>query len=390
VAFEGAAVFIQRPDDATWYLSGFVSQRATIGYTTDALATVADPTVFDTTNDVNIQLYSEASLSTVTAAEVEIGRNLALIGTEVVGFRDAVLESDGTYTLDYLWRGAMATEDTVGDHVAFERFVVLDSNVGFVPINREDEGTVLSIKVVPPGATTDDVPTISHTVTLATCKPLPPADVTLTAVGNTLKADWTYRSLRAARFRDPTYAPREPGERIAIRYYNTTLASATTAVEEVEVDAALETYTLPTPYDAGLTASDISAEVVVVSDTFGESVAPGDDLGSAAFVTIAPVEYAEIDYVDGTSQAASSGPVTVAATDKVVPIDATSGAITVNLPPAASAKRLVTIVKVDSSVNLVTIDADGSETIDGATTRTLSTQWASVNLISDGTEWFTA
>jgi hypothetical protein len=70
-------------------------------------------------------------------------------------------------------------------------------------------------------------------------------------------------------------------------------------------------------------------------------------------------------------------------------VDATAGAVTVNLPAAASSQGYsVTVKKTDSSVNAVTLDGDTTETIDGATTYALSTQYDSVSIRCDGTEWF--
>jgi hypothetical protein len=77
------------------------------------------------------------------------------------------------------------------------------------------------------------------------------------------------------------------------------------------------------------------------------------------------------------------------ATHYTVLCDATSGAITVNLPTAASATRRVYIIKkTDVSANAITIDGNGSETIDGATTQSLPTQWAYFTIQSNGTAWF--
>lgn len=81
---------------------------------------------------------------------------------------------------------------------------------------------------------------------------------------------------------------------------------------------------------------------------------------------------------------------TVTDDDDIIIVDASGGAITVGLPPAFSNEDMkITIVRKDGTVaNAVTIDADGSETINGATPRSLSTQYAAVTLICDGTEWF--
>jgi hypothetical protein len=68
--------------------------------------------------------------------------------------------------------------------------------------------------------------------------------------------------------------------------------------------------------------------------------------------------------------------------------DATGAAFTVTLPPAAQYKGLQFIIKkVDASANAVTIDGAGSETIDGAATLDLASQYDSATVISDGTGW---
>jgi hypothetical protein len=69
--------------------------------------------------------------------------------------------------------------------------------------------------------------------------------------------------------------------------------------------------------------------------------------------------------------------------------NATSGAFTVTLPAAATAGDgfAVRIKKTDSSTNAVTIDGNGSETIDGQTTYILYNQYDSAHLVCDGSNW---
>ena len=76
--------------------------------------------------------------------------------------------------------------------------------------------------------------------------------------------------------------------------------------------------------------------------------------------------------------------------DKVILVDATSGAVTITLLAAATAGDgfRVVIKKIDSSGNAVTIDGNLSETIDGNTTSTLATQYDSDNLICNGSNWY--
>lgn len=79
---------------------------------------------------------------------------------------------------------------------------------------------------------------------------------------------------------------------------------------------------------------------------------------------------------------------TVTAGDHTVFANATGGNITVTLPTAANiVGRQYIIKRVDPSVNSVTIDPDGSETIEGASTMALTGQ-RSVIIQSDNNNWW--
>lgn len=75
--------------------------------------------------------------------------------------------------------------------------------------------------------------------------------------------------------------------------------------------------------------------------------------------------------------------------DGTVLVDATAGAITMTLPAAADASGMVVSVKkIDGSVNAVTIDGNGAETIDGAATKVLAAQYNVSTVHCDGTQWW--
>lgn len=77
------------------------------------------------------------------------------------------------------------------------------------------------------------------------------------------------------------------------------------------------------------------------------------------------------------------------ASNRVIIADATAGGFTVTLPLAANAIDMEFVVKkVDSSVNVVTVTAQGAETIDGATTVTLTAQWGKVRIFCDGIDFY--
>jgi hypothetical protein len=75
--------------------------------------------------------------------------------------------------------------------------------------------------------------------------------------------------------------------------------------------------------------------------------------------------------------------------DYLILANAAGGAITLNLPPAALVPgRIYVIKRTNSGANTVTVDANGSETIDGALTHVLSPQWNAITIISNGTDWY--
>ncbi len=75
--------------------------------------------------------------------------------------------------------------------------------------------------------------------------------------------------------------------------------------------------------------------------------------------------------------------------DVIIIADATSGAFSVNLPAAAgNGGKIYYIKKIDSTVNNVTVDPNGSETIDDETTKIIINQYTTMMIVSDNNEWW--
>ena len=64
-----------------------------------------------------------------------------------------------------------------------------------------------------------------------------------------------------------------------------------------------------------------------------------------------------------------------------------AGGIGVKLPAPVSGKMVI-VKKSDSAAGAVTVNQNGSETIDGATSKVLYYQYESMTFVSDGTNWF--
>lgn len=76
--------------------------------------------------------------------------------------------------------------------------------------------------------------------------------------------------------------------------------------------------------------------------------------------------------------------------DQIILANATGGGITVTLPDATligTLNRQYTVKKTDSSANAITIATTASQTIDGASTQSLGTQYMDITVVSDGSNW---
>lgn len=91
----------------------------------------------------------------------------------------------------------------------------------------------------------------------------------------------------------------------------------------------------------------------------------------------------------GLAIASVSVDTTLDATHATVLVSASGANRTITLPAASGVtRRIYTIKKTDASGNTVTIDANGAETIDGATTQVLTTQYQSYTIQCDGSTWW--
>jgi hypothetical protein len=128
--WRGARIY-RSLDGQTYQPIATISSAATWGSCVGTLAD-GDTGAFDATSTLTVQL-NHGSLTTATEAALTADPllNLAAIGTEnggweLVQFATVTDNSDGTYTLDGMYRGRFGTEIWTPDHAAGETFVVFD------------------------------------------------------------------------------------------------------------------------------------------------------------------------------------------------------------------------------------------------------------------------
>jgi hypothetical protein len=90
-----------------------------------------------------------------------------------------------------------------------------------------------------------------------------------------------------------------------------------------------------------------------------------------------------------TAQSTKTTTATLTQTDHTIWADATTAGFTITLPSAAGSPAIEYVIKkIDSTANVVTIATTSSQTIDGLTTRTLTTQYQTIKVQNNGANWF--
>lgn len=94
--------------------------------------------------------------------------------------------------------------------------------------------------------------------------------------------------------------------------------------------------------------------------------------------------------IPGSTTAVSTTTYSVLSTDRVVLVDddTAGGDVTITLPSAATlGDGWAVTIKKEGTTGNITIDPDGSETIDGNSTVTLQHKNGAISVVSDGTNW---
>ena len=124
--WRGCQIYKSTDDGATWDAFGdALLEESALGNATTALGSFGQ-NIFDETNTVTVTLIC-GTLSSTTELAVLNGSNAALLGDEIIQYKNATLVSGTTYTLSGLLRGRRGTEWAITTHRVSDRFVELSA-----------------------------------------------------------------------------------------------------------------------------------------------------------------------------------------------------------------------------------------------------------------------
>jgi Putative phage tail protein len=234
----------------------------------DQATTGVCETVLGTT--VKVRLDNDNDLASYSANWSRGGLPMALVGSEIIRFRDAVLQSDGTYLLSTLYRYQRGTEGAV--HAANEQFCLLDGAVKRLTGSGYSVGQTIYFKNAAGGILGGDVSTLTPVVLTVqgnALKPYGPVNVGGTRDGSAnLTIAWTRRDRK--RGDATTYAGlplSESSERYEIDILSTNgttvLRTLTSTAPSVNYPATTQTT------DFGSPQSSVKIKVYQVSGEVG-------------------------------------------------------------------------------------------------------------------------
>lgn len=232
------------------------------GVAVNTLPAPADPFITDEINTLKVAMSAGGDqLVSVTQLQMLNGANRAWLlkqdgEVEVVGFRDVVLNADGTYTLSGLLRGQRGTDTMMAGHLPGDAFVLLTpATVGATAITTSEIGQVRRYKPVPIGELLADTPIKALTSTGRDLKPYAPWSQKATLNAGDIDLTWKRRTRLGGGLSDGPGEPalNEASEAYEVDIWNAggtavlrTLVSSTPSVTYTAANIATDFGTTPT------------------------------------------------------------------------------------------------------------------------------------------------
>lgn len=157
------------------------------------IPSVTDTQVWDETTTITVEM-KVGQLSSKTDLEVLNGENWALVGEEIIGFRNATLQSGTTYQLSGLLRGRRGTDALVDSHVANEGFIMLDGAGVEFPYSLDQSATTFYFKFVTIGSDITKATAYTGQPSGKSRRPWAPANLTATYEPLDWVISWTARN----------------------------------------------------------------------------------------------------------------------------------------------------------------------------------------------------
>lgn len=225
----------------------------TWGSTVGALGDFLGGNVFDEISVLPVVMLS-GELSSATELSVLNGGNAAVIGNEIVQFKNAILTAERTYELSGLLRGRLGTEWAMSTHATSERFVLLAAGLTFISGSLSEVNISRKYKAVTLGQTLASTTAVDFTNTGVVLKPYSPVQLGggSNDVGDTT-LNWVRRTRIDGGWVDGSDVPLgEASERYVIQIWDSTYSQV------ARIDSTLTAQTFI--YTSAMQVADFGAQ----------------------------------------------------------------------------------------------------------------------------------
>ena len=121
------------------------------------------------------------------------GNNIALVGNEVIQFKNIELQADGNFKLSCLLRGQYGTENYINNHSDNEKFIFLNRGIVSKEYTANDVGISYDYKFITFNDNFENSVDKTYKITGKNLKPLKPVHVKISDVLNGYKISWQAR-----------------------------------------------------------------------------------------------------------------------------------------------------------------------------------------------------
>lgn len=179
-------------------------ENSTVGYLLNNLKNTK-PYCFDLENTLQIQFHSKIndnSLNNCNEIDLYNGSNIALLGNEIIQFKNIVLNNNGTYSLSYLLRGLFGTEKYINTHNIGDKLIIIDNNILKHSIDCNKIYGNNEYKAVSIGNDFLTTEKINYNIIGENLKPLAPCHLKYNIKNNILHLSWLRRDRGIQNWRD--------------------------------------------------------------------------------------------------------------------------------------------------------------------------------------------
>ncbi|MCE2926468.1 MAG: glycoside hydrolase TIM-barrel-like domain-containing protein [Rickettsiales bacterium] len=269
-AWNGAAVYRSDDAGANYNRIGDIAAPAAMG---TAISILPDgPTqLFDEKNNVTVNLVGNATLQSITEFAVLNGGNIALLGDELIQFRNAVLLEPGRYQLSGLLRGRLGTEWATSGHLAGERFILMDGRATRQLMPTSFINLLRQYKAVSFGNTLGATPASDFTYTGVALKPYSPVHITAIRDGSAnITLSWIRRTRLSGAWQDFVDVPLNE----EMESYEVDIMSGSNVVRTLATTTSTVSYLVSQQIaDFGSAQASVTARVYQLSATIGRGYA---------------------------------------------------------------------------------------------------------------------